>query len=104
MATLTSTGVTTSNGTLDGYYTGSSSTNTSFPLGAFVLSGVNLFDGDILSNSSRNLWCANSNNYLYLVSNSNPGGRTAVGGTWRARGSFPVDSGASVNVLMQRTA
>jgi hypothetical protein len=96
MATLTSTGVNCSNGTLDGYYTGTAYNNTSYPLGSY-------FVGDKDSCASFNLnatmnTCWTSPTYPYRWIWYNPGNGTAIAGTWRNRGSIQ-----QVN-LVQRVA
>jgi len=78
MATLTATGINTSNGTLDGFYTGSTTTTTSYPLGSYLF----------LSDQSS---VAYGINVTATVRNSggdsfrNDTG-TVCAGTWKSRG------------------
>lgn len=90
MATLTAAGINCSNGTLDGQYTGTASTNTSFPVGSYLFGA----SANIL-NSSVTL-------YEQTVYYPFPPGGPArtLAGTWRARGY--QQSGCSLFQLFQR--
>jgi len=84
------------------YYTGSSSTNTSFPIGSYL--NVNASGGGTARNGSKTLYYSNDINTQY---NDYSSAGTALAGTWRARGVVtPYDGcnpAAYVN-LFQRTA
>jgi len=86
MATLTATGVTTSNGTLDGYYTGSSSSNTSFPVGSYIqMNAQNISSGVALNGSFTPKLFFNGGQYTF----AGPyGSGTAISGTWVCRGGI----------------
>lgn len=103
MATLTSTGINCSNGTLDGYYTGSAASNTSFPIGSYL----SVMGPTMAIATSYSVNITNAANYYFFTTGYNPIGGTpsAVPGTWRARGYSGYDSnlGNYLN-LMQRTA
>lgn len=98
MATLTSTGVNCSNGTLDGYYTGTSAFNTSYPLGTYFIGDRDGCAGAMVLNStSSTQWSVPAYNYRWFWYNS--GGGTAIAGTWRCRGSS-----SQAGPLLQRVA
>lgn len=102
MATLTATGVTTSNGTLDGFYTGSSATNTSYPIGSYVLinagSGARL--GNVNTSASVRVVNLSGVQYQFTVS-----GGTVLSGTWVGRGGVTQDGACyPVGGLVQRIA
>lgn len=82
MATLTSTGVNCSNGTLDGFYTGSTAGNTTYPIGSY------LFASGSSSYPPPNATYANA---TFSMHNSGTSFNTyasgsALAGTWRCRG------------------
>lgn len=83
MATLTSTGVNCSNGTLDGYYTGTTIANTSYPIGSYIFVGMQNYTSEVSKNASSTIYTSNSN-AQFQNNNSNSG--SVVAGTWRARG------------------
>ncbi len=105
-ATLTAgSGISITNGTgsitvaLD-YYTGSSDTNTSFPIGSYL----NINGSATARNGSATLYYYNFSNNSYQDFSSQG---TALAGTWRNRGtvSSPVyPCGSSFTTLYQRTA
>jgi hypothetical protein len=81
MATLTSAGVNCSDGTLNGQYSGTSSSYTTYPIGQYVLAGpVGGCCPVILSNATAAP--GTSSGYINLY---NP--RTLLAGTWRTRGA-----------------
>jgi hypothetical protein len=82
------------------YYTGSSDTNTSFPIGSYL----NVNGGPTARNSSATLYYDNTLNSIFKTSSS---GGTALSGTWRARGTAILSISCTdynVNTLFQRTA
>jgi hypothetical protein len=82
------------------YYTGSSDTNTSFPIGSYL----NVDDGSAARNSSATLYYNNTLNTIFQTGSS---GGTALSGTWRARGTAILSISCTdynVNTLYQRTA
>ena len=84
MATLTADGINCSNGTLNGFYTGSTANNTSYPLGS-LLSGA--FDGcsqTFYLNQAYTLYVQN-NAFARYPATYNTG--VALAGTWRVRGA-----------------
>ena len=105
-ATLTAgTGITVTNSTgsitiaLD-YYTGSSDTNTSFPIGSYL----NANNSSAVRNSSATLYYDNTLNTIFKTNSS---GGTALSGTWRARGTASITVGCVdyvTGTLFQRTA
>jgi hypothetical protein len=99
-------GTITSSGTIAlDYYTGTSGTNTSYPLGSYVLGqgGANAFSTNI--NASATIYTPNSAG-LYFTRNSGGGSSAALSGTWRARGSGYTSllCGQVTSTLFQRTA
>lgn len=98
MATLTAAGINCSNGTLDGQYTGTTASNTSYPIGSYIL--VTLGCAFVVANSSATLY---SYTPYAVFLNSNPGGSYIVlSGTWRSRG-YTIAGGTGF-VLYQRVA
>jgi hypothetical protein len=95
-------GTITTSGTIAlDYYTGSSSTNTSFPIGSYL--NVNS-GGGVARNGSSTLYYSNALNYQY---NDYSTSGTALSGTWRSRGTVTVVVGCSIInyiTLYQRTA
>lgn len=101
MATLTSTGINCSNGTLDGQYTGTTANNTSFPIGSYVILSTQTNDPGINTNASASIYTAGNPYY------SNTAGGSALSGTWRSRGTAQKTYNCAIVVwgyLMQRTA
>ena len=96
MATLTATGINCSNGTLDGYYTGTSTSNTTYPIGSYLMGNLSL--GGV--NSSQNVYINGG------AVSATPG--TICAGTWRTRGYGPATivpcQGNFYAILVQRTA
>lgn len=108
MATLTATGINTSNGTLDGFYTGSSQTNTSFPIGSYLqcIGNNNVALGTAALNSSvvPRIYFNGGQNNGYTA---NFAGGTVVSGTWRCRGGIGANCCSGYlpyAVMIQRTA
>lgn len=102
MATLTSTGVICSNGTLDGYYTGSTFNNSSYPLGSYLLQFGNAANPNV--NATSAVYTSDNSAPQYFWQIYMGAGSVAVGGTWRSRGQ--IDNGI-LNyrvILIQRTA
>jgi hypothetical protein len=81
------------------YYTGSSSTNTSFPIGSYILTDQD--SGPTTRNASVTLYYSGSVSYRYQNQGSN-----ALAGTWRARGVATIPAGCNTfySGLYQRTA
>jgi hypothetical protein len=91
-------GTITSSGTIAlDYYTGSTSDNTSFPLGSYVIIRNNTNSAIATSLTCRVSSGANA---------FTPGGTSAVAGTWRSRGLCGVEYTCPVNFyyLVQRVA
>ncbi len=105
MATLTATGVTTSNGTLDGYYTGSSGTNTSFPLGSYILSDPqgNYLDKQLNTSVTVGYTTASGYSGKFFTTGGN-GGYVTLSGTWVQRGNTNHTCGLVIGFLLQRIA
>lgn len=94
MATLTSTGINCSNGTLDGYYTGTDSQNSTVPIGSVVFaynySGSPPASGTWVNSTipyikyeTRNI----AQRSLYYVSaTASVANYGNLAGTWRSRG------------------
>jgi hypothetical protein len=77
------------------FYSGSSSTNTSFPIGSYL----NVETGNVTRNASATLYLWN--NYRYADSNTG----SALTGTWRARGTIDNSGiGGASGTVFQRTA
>ena len=96
MATLTSTGVNCSNGTLDGQYTGTTATNTSFPIGSYL--SLNDDYGYAPNNNA-----AVTPRVGYVSTAFTTASGTALAGTWRSRGR--IGAGAYGDAyLIQRVA
>ena len=101
MATLTSTGINCSNGTLDGQYTGSTPQNTSYPIGSYLFIGFSNVTANI--NATITPYCPANNGLVNLYTFSGAGtGSVAMAGTWRNRGGNPA--GCAYNPLIQRVA
>lgn len=101
MATLTSTGINCSNGTLDGQYTGTTAANATYPIGSYVLAMSVYCEAAASLNATASIYTSNSVATSGQFYRSNPGGTgaTVLAGTWRCRGSF----GGS-NQMFQRYA
>ena len=97
MATLTSTGINCSNGTLDGFYTGTTTNNTTCPIGSYVVVNGAYTGGPTLNNSTP-ITILSAQRYVF---NS---GSPTLAGTWRSRGSVNAICGSDYGGLMQRTA
>lgn len=96
MATLTSTGINCSNGTLDGYYTGSAANNTSYPIGSYLLGYQGCSNYQLNSSQVVNIPTSGTN---AIVGIAGAFGGSNCAGTWRIRGGSP-----STTALVQRTA
>ena len=107
MATVTSTGINCSNGTLDGLYTGTTRNNSTFPIGSYVAtvysySGVQM----LYPNETNTVYSPGTGTYAQAFSNNagSPGAAVCAG-TWRSRGQCAPDVGGSTyNYLFQRVA
>lgn len=90
MATLTASGVTTSNGQLDGFYTGSTSTNTSFPVGSYlgVADGLQTIATGWMNRTTAVYIPVTNATFVagqwYKISSFS--GASALAGTWSIRG------------------
>jgi len=88
-------------------YTGSTSNNTSFPIGSYIIIGWGGTATQVLNNSSFTPYVYNNSSYANEYYNSNPSGsgRVALSGTWRTRGAVQ-NSGCTQGggFLGQRTA
>jgi len=98
-------GTITSTGTISlDYYTGSTSTNTSYPIGTYLISGYGSAGG---RNGSVTVfgYTAGITNSDSMFGNQAVGTRFTVSGTWRSRGAAAQGAccGATGN-LIQRTA
>lgn len=102
MATLTASGINCSNGTLDGQYTGSSGTNTSFPIGSYISFAIaNPYAPAPTAqtlNNSRTLYVITGGiagyagkQFVYGTSSSGSVSITALSGTWVLRGGNAFD-------------
>lgn len=109
MATLTAAGINCSNGQLDGFYTGTTAANTSYPIGSYVfcaaVSRGNPFPD--VNNNLAGLYMYTSglptNNYIFGTYAGDP--RATIAGTWRSRGGASYDScGTRSGGLAQRVA
>ena len=121
-ASLTSSGVTfsTGNSLSDApWYTGSTATNTSFPIGSYIMTGSTNYCGSTGGynlNNSKAVWVASGGAYghsgrVFTNSGTSNGNltTTAISGTWVVRGcsnsnivcGSPVFDSAN---LLQRTA
>jgi hypothetical protein len=88
-------GTITSSGTIAlDYYTGTTATNTSFPIGSYL--SVFMISGAVNNNSSKTIYTSSSG---YT---DNSGSGSAQAGTWRARGI--TSGGCNPYFLFQRTA
>lgn len=113
MATLTSSGVNCSDGTLDGQYTGTSTSNTSFPIGSYLFCGTNVGTApqNVFVNNNvpyvKTSTIANFNRvYFFISANASNSGFANLSGTWRSRGAYGSD-GCNFNVyngMFQRVA
>ena len=101
MATLTSTGINCSNGTLDGQYTGTTAANTTYPIGSYVLAMAVFCEPLVAVNATASIYTSNTVAADGKFYRSNPGGAGAsvIAGTWRSRGCF-----GNANVMFQRYA
>jgi len=96
MATLTADGVNCSNGTLNGFYTGTTVTNTSYPIGSYFVGDKDYCANFALNAAIGTQWTQSGYPYRWIW--YNPGGGASIAGTWRVRGYF------SNSPLVQRTA
>lgn len=90
------TGETTEAG-MRGVYTGSSTSNTAFPIGTIIM--VLLVSGSVGRNAAVTPYLHPSDTGLYH--NTNSGGGAALAGTWRARG---ISQAGSSLIIAQRVA
>lgn len=107
MATITASGINCSNGTLDGYYTGTTTTNTSYPLGSYLLLTGSYTNSPNVNSSAGTVYVytAGIGGTPKVFGNSAVGTRTAISGTWSSRGGYTIDGCGSVTgALVQRTA
>lgn len=109
MATLTASGVTTSNGQLDGFYTGSSNVNTSFPIGSYlgVADGIQTTASGWMNLTTSVYVPVNNNTFVtgqwYKITSFN--GASALSGTWKIRGWGGMNNCLYTNSgLVQRIA
>jgi hypothetical protein len=104
-AGLTGGTITTSGTIALDYYTGSSTSNSSFPIGSYVF--VNDQSSAPNRNQSASVYFNSSTAYDFNFFSG--GGSTALAGTWRSRGvasisqGYPCSYGLAL-ILMQRTA
>jgi len=104
-AGLTGGTITTSGTIALDYYTGSSTSNSSFPIGSYVF--VNDTSSGPNRNQSASVYFNSSPAYDFNFFSG--GGSTALAGTWRSRGlasisqGYPCSYGLNL-ILMQRTA
>jgi len=104
-AGLTGGTITTSGTIALDYYTGSSTSNSSFPIGSYVF--VN--DQFTAPNRNQSASVYFNSSTLYDFNFFSGGGSTALAGTWRSRGlasisqGYPCSYGLNL-ILMQRTA
>lgn len=83
MATLTASGVTTSNGQLDGFYTGTTANVSTLPIGVYIC----MVQGNVTVNQGATPYSpGNSAAYQYWSSAGQATGSVAMAGTWRSRG------------------
>lgn len=80
------------------FYSGSTATNTSFPIGSYLL--ANNLSGGITNNSSQVIYVSSSGSPTSYYTYNPGGGVNTVSGTWRARGSL---DGQNIT-LFQRVA
>lgn len=103
MATLTASGVTTSSGQLDGFYTGSTATNTSFPIGSYVY--INAATSSQLGNVNTAVSVRVSNSGLQNRYQFTVYGGSVLSGTWSNRGGGWTDGSCyPIGGLVQRIA
>jgi hypothetical protein len=85
-------------------YTGTTVSNTSYPVGTYVLAG----DGDGTTNAfnkTNNLWVRNDGASMLLFASSPGGSYSAVTGTWRQRGQTYANQSPCIGQMMvQRVA
>lgn len=80
------------------FYSGSTATNTSFPIGSYLL--ANNLSGGITNNSSQVIYVSSGGSPTSYYTYNPGGGVSTVSGTWRARGSL---DGQNIT-LFQRVA
>lgn len=102
MATLTASGVTTSSGQLDGYYTGSTANNTSYPLGSVI--NMYVVSGAPTLNSAVTPYTRNNSSTFNFFFNGWDSPQVAIAGTWRSRGIGDYNSCYYRAMLLQRVA
>jgi hypothetical protein len=91
MATLTSTGINCSDGTLDGQYTGTVQNNTSYPIGSYLLVGYATYAAQTVGrNGTMSVY--NMLGFVpFAYMNANTFGSWSIlSGTWRQRGGMVV--------------
>lgn len=106
-ATLTSTGINCSNGTLDGLYTGTTRNNSTFPIGSYVATNYSFTGVQMLyPNETNTVYSPGTGTYAQNFSNNAGGpGSVACAGTWRSRGQCADSYGGSTYFyLFQRVA
>jgi hypothetical protein len=87
-------------------YTGSTSTNTSYPIGSYV--SARKADAVYQVNSSQTIYSATTSGAYLYVGTSGGSGSSALTGTWRARGVAGYESAPGCGyysyTIFQRTA
>ena len=95
-------GTITSSGTIAlDYYTGTSATNGSYPVGSYIM-GNESFTNTL--NSSAAVWLSPSASNITFVNFQGGGNWISVAGTWRSRGAVSYPCGPRIGTLLQRTA
>jgi len=84
------------------FYSGTTNTNTSYPIGSYVMAGCDPDNNNTALNANTTLYVRTSGGSVSLFS-YNVGGTSTLTGTWRNRGAQGVSSGAGNN-LYQRVA
>lgn len=85
-------------------YTGTAGNNTNYPIGTVLLGSLTSLQATTNLATSRTLYA--SNTAAAAITDTGGTGRTALSGTWRARGSYTIyDPGTTQYItLFQRTA
>jgi len=106
-AVLTADGLNASNGTLNGQYTGTTNTNSTYPIGSFICTvDVSCIAALALNAAAAAIYTNTAISNTGQFRRTNPGGAglTTIAGTWRVRGATVSTAGTNTPYLFQRVA
>jgi len=102
MATLTASGVTTSNGQLDGFYTGTTTNNTTYPIGSYAVMRIEVTQTN--ANQTTNVYAPTASGSDAFIFHQTTGYGGICAGTWRSRGGIDNSVLTYSVITVQRVA